>query len=249
MLRLLTVPARVFTVAVGLLCVVTLLGCAGNGPSPADRTVALSTATPASQAAVRATPTPRRHRVHPQRPVATAAPVSSALQACDPNITVRTASTTCPFAENVFYAFYTEGVSFQAQNAVHAYSAAAAQDYAVACATDDAENVTCVAGDGGEVHFNLAAIRAYDDRQAARYAASHDLGPDHGMDPNNVEGSSGGGTQAQPSDTAPTDSGPTPANEIPNYDDGNGYPVQCVDGMWSQSGGIEGACSGHGGEG
>jgi hypothetical protein len=245
MLRLLMVPARVFTAAAGLLCVLTLLGCAGNGPSPADRTAAISTATPASQAAVRATPIPR---IHHHRRVATNAPVPSAVQACDPNITVRAASTTCPFAENVFYAFYTAGGSFKAQNAVHAYSAATAQDYAVACATDDAENVTCVAGDGGEVHFNLAAIRAYDDRQAAGYAASHDLGPDPGMDPNNVEGSSGGGTQAQPSDTAPTDSGPTPANEIPNYDEGNGYPVQCADGMWSQSGGVQGACSGHGGE-
>jgi hypothetical protein len=35
---------------------------------------------------------------------------------------------------------------------------------------------------------------------------------------------------------------------IANFDNGNGYIVQCVDGMWSQSGGIQGACSGHGGE-
>jgi hypothetical protein len=36
---------------------------------------------------------------------------------------------------------------------------------------------------------------------------------------------------------------------IPNFDNGNGYPVQCADGEWSDSGGIQGACSGHGGEG
>jgi hypothetical protein len=35
---------------------------------------------------------------------------------------------------------------------------------------------------------------------------------------------------------------------IPNFDNGRGYPVQCTDGMWSGSGGIQGACSGHGGE-
>ena len=34
------------------------------------------------------------------------------------------------------------------------------------------------AGDGGNVHFGLAAVRVYDDDQAAAYAASHDLGPD-----------------------------------------------------------------------
>jgi hypothetical protein len=35
---------------------------------------------------------------------------------------------------------------------------------------------------------------------------------------------------------------------IPNFDNGNGYIVQCRDGMWSHSGGIQGACSHHGGE-
>ena len=35
---------------------------------------------------------------------------------------------------------------------------------------------------------------------------------------------------------------------IPSYEDGNGYPVECADGEWSKSGGIQGACSDHGGE-
>jgi hypothetical protein len=35
---------------------------------------------------------------------------------------------------------------------------------------------------------------------------------------------------------------------IDNFDNGNGYIVQCADGMWSHSGGIQGACSWHGGE-
>jgi hypothetical protein len=34
---------------------------------------------------------------------------------------------------------------------------------------------------------------------------------------------------------------------IDNFDEGDGYPVQCADGQWSQSGGIQGACSHHGG--
>jgi hypothetical protein len=36
---------------------------------------------------------------------------------------------------------------------------------------------------------------------------------------------------------------------IPNFDNGNGYRVQCADGTWSQSGGIQGVCSWHGGVG
>jgi hypothetical protein len=35
---------------------------------------------------------------------------------------------------------------------------------------------------------------------------------------------------------------------IANFDNGNGYIVQCNDGMWSHSGGLSGACSYHGGE-
>jgi hypothetical protein len=36
---------------------------------------------------------------------------------------------------------------------------------------------------------------------------------------------------------------------IPNFENGTGYPVQCTDGSWSQSGGRPGACSWHGGVG
>lgn len=36
---------------------------------------------------------------------------------------------------------------------------------------------------------------------------------------------------------------------IPSFYDGNGYVVQCADGMWSHSGGEPGACSYHGGVG
>jgi hypothetical protein len=35
---------------------------------------------------------------------------------------------------------------------------------------------------------------------------------------------------------------------IANFQNGNGYIVQCVDGEWSHSGGLQGACSYHGGE-
>jgi hypothetical protein len=35
---------------------------------------------------------------------------------------------------------------------------------------------------------------------------------------------------------------------IDNFDEGRGSIVQCADGMWSHSGGLQGACSWHGGE-
>ena len=48
------------------------------------------------------------------------------------------------------------------------------------------------------------------------------------------------------------DDGPvygTDGGNIPNYENGTGYRVQCADGMYSHSGGRPGACSGHGGVG
>jgi hypothetical protein len=35
---------------------------------------------------------------------------------------------------------------------------------------------------------------------------------------------------------------------IPNFPNGHGEVVECADGKWSHSGGIQGACSDHGGE-
>jgi hypothetical protein len=42
---------------------------------------------------------------------------------------------------------------------------------------------------------------------------------------------------------------PPGGTTIPNYPNGHGYTVQCADGTYSQSGGIQGACSHHGGVG
>jgi hypothetical protein len=170
------------------------------------------------------------------------------MVACDANIAARAATTSCGFAENVFYAFYEDARSSESQNAIRAYSAASNVTYAVACATT-ADRVRCVAGDGGEVRFDLAAIRAYDDDQAAAYASAHDLGPNTGADSGD-EPSGSSGAASDPSYGTASPGGDPPAEDrIPNYDNGTGYPVQCADGMWSQSGGRSGACSHHGGEG
>jgi hypothetical protein len=36
---------------------------------------------------------------------------------------------------------------------------------------------------------------------------------------------------------------------VGNFDEGRGYRIQCADGVWSFSGGIQGSCSSHGGNG
>jgi hypothetical protein len=232
-------------------CVGSVVAC-GGAQTTANHGAATSV-TPTPAASASATPRKERHRARSKqaatKSVTAGVPAAPTLAACDANIIVRAATTSCGFAENVFYAYYRDATRSDAQNAIRAYSPVSHVDYAVACATDDAGDVTCVAGDGGEVHFRLAAIRAYDAGQAVAYAASHDLGP-------NADAHSG----AAPSTTADLAPNPTPSpgstggdppieDRIPNYDNGTGYPVRCADGMWSQSGGRPGACSHHGGVG
>ncbi len=160
---------------------------------------------------------------------------------CDANITVRAATTTCSFAENVFYSFFMDAEMFEPTSAIRAYSPASRRQYRLRCNTTASERVRCVASDGGEVRFDLAALLDYDDAQATRYARTHDLGPGTGQEASQKTDS--GSSQEDSSPNLDLSSG----NEIPNYDQGRGYRVRCADGMYSKSGGIQGTCSQHGG--
>jgi hypothetical protein len=164
---------------------------------------------------------------------------------CDANIRVKTATTTCPFAQNVFLAYWTS------QNydgyPTSAYSPAARRQFAVDC-TSRQSRVLCTAGDGAEVSFPQSAVARYGLSQAKRYVSTHDVGDD--VFP--WEETGGGGPSAKPSTpsySAPDTSSTPPGENIPNYENGNGYRVQCADGTYSHSGGIQGACSHHGGVG
>jgi hypothetical protein len=166
--------------------------------------------------------------------------------ACDSNISARNATTTCPFAENTFYEYWSSGEALS----IRAYSPATRQSYRLKCR--GGTTVRCTAGDGAEVRFPASAVWAYTDDQARSYAANADLGP---ADPTPIDA----GSYASPDDedySSSDDEGYDPysspddggyGDQIPNYDSGRGYRVQCADGMYSQSGGIQGACSGHGG--
>jgi hypothetical protein len=127
-------------------------------------------------------------------------PRPSTMKACDANIRVRRSTTSCAFGENVFYGFWK--AQDQGDDAFSAYSPVTQSSYAMACTV--ATKVVCRAGDGGEVRFPMAAIRAYTAEQAARYAASHDTGPDDvpdsGADQGSPPSSSGsGGDDCDPS--------------------------------------------------
>lgn len=221
-------------------------------PARAAEETAATTTPGADEQAVLARKQRRRHhrtarRVAEPTPAATPAPPT--FVSCDDNIRVRAATTTCPFAENVFYEYYEKGAGSAVVTRIKAWSPATKRFYATRC--DAGSQVVCVAGDGGEVRFSSSALAAYDDDQAAAYVRAHDTGTRPAesteyADPDPSYEDPEPYYEAPDDYTAPsTDYG----EEIPNYDEGNGYRVQCADGMYSQSGGIQGACSGHGGVG
>jgi hypothetical protein len=168
---------------------------------------------------------------------------SSGFTQCDANIGVKAATTTCGFAQNTFFEYWTSGEAPDIQ----VYSPATKRAFTTHCAVSNG-TVRCTTNDGGAVRFSVAAVDRYDQDQADAYALSHDLG----------SGSPSG--DAPPTYAPPADETSTPSYDggadfcdthdcIPNYDNGNGYTVQCSDGTYSQSGGIQGACSHHGGVG
>ncbi len=93
--------------------------------------------------------------------------------ACDPNITVRADTTTCEFAQNVFYEYWASGES----EVIEVFSPATQATYSTDC-SPSAGRVTCRTADRGVVRFTQAAIDAYTQDEADRYAERADLGPD-----------------------------------------------------------------------
>jgi hypothetical protein len=214
--------------SLGLAAVLVGIAVSGCG----DTTEVVKTVTVERPAAPDHAPQPTRPQPRrSQGRASTAAPTTPAFIHCDPNIEVKESTTTCGFAENVFWHYWTSGES----GSLQVWSPATQSTFATSCESDG-EQVVCTTSQDGVVKFPVAAVDLYSQRQADAYAGSHDLGPD----PYETLPLAA----SPPSSPDPT---PSPGANIPNYANGRGYRVQCNDGMYSKSGGIQGACSGHGG--
>lgn len=130
----------------------TLAGCGGNQGQVVTRTVtAPSWAGSTKPAAKPATP-------------------QSDFTACDANISAKKPNTSCGFASNVFYEYWSAGSG----TGLRVYSPVSKRFYDTTCSGTPI--VVCTAGDGAEVRFPQSAIDAYNSSAAAGYAASHDTG-------------------------------------------------------------------------
>jgi hypothetical protein len=97
---------------------------------------------------------------------ARAAPANpSGYVRCDANIEVRAATTTCGFAQNTFWHYWTSGAS----DAIQVYSPATRSTFDVSCTVREGQ-IGCSTTDGGEVRFSQAALDLYSQTQADAYA-------------------------------------------------------------------------------
>jgi len=161
---------------------------------------------------------------------------------CDSNVTALRPHTSCGFAQNAFYGYW----SAEGMSPIDVWSPSTKRTYSTRC-TLGSTRVTCRTSDGGRVRFPTSALQAYSSSQAAAYAASHDVGPELEVPTEDVADATT--PDYDYDEPAYDESDSSAGDEIPNYDNGTGYRVQCADGMYSQSGGRRGACSGHGGVG
>ena len=151
---------RVLSAALALLCVGATGGCAD------DETV--RTVTVERPVAPEDPPPPRKQRSKHREPV------GRDFVNCDPNIEAKVGTTTCPFAQNVFWTYWTTGES-SADMGV--WSPAAQASFDTSCQGDGYE-VVCTTSDDAVVKFPQAAVDRYSQAQADSYASGHELGPD-----------------------------------------------------------------------
>lgn len=137
---------------------------------------------------------------------------SIVLTACDQNIRIMAATTTCPFAQNAFYEYWHRD-TYRDTRGLRAYSPAAGQWMRLSCT--GADTITCRTHDRGLVRFPAAAVAAYTVTQATRYAA----GPGKIVSAVPGERASGSGSSGSSSDPSPDDAASDPSFSDPSLED------------------------------
>ena len=102
---------------------------------------------------------------------ATPAPAPASYTACDGNVMARAGTTTCPFAENAFWEYWTSGQP----GSISVWSPTTSTYYTLSC--DTTNDVVCTSDGDAGVKFSQASVDGYTQEQADNYAATHEVGP------------------------------------------------------------------------
>lgn len=192
-------------------------------------------------------------------------PNESPQRNCTPSV-VANRDTSCAFAENAFYQAFKSADSGRQSFSLEVYSPVTHKNYELGCEHSGRLLIGCVSSptsDGIYLSFPQAAIVAYTELDAEKYAASHDVGHPpapfaerqqdgpaaSGPPVSGDESSESGGTDEVGSASHAGDQQFCEEHTcIGDFTAEPGTVVACSDGTYSHSGGISGACSDHGGE-
>jgi hypothetical protein len=181
-----------------LLGALTLGGC-GSGTSATTQTETVTVEASAATPALTSATPPKIGRVPSQ------------FAHCDANVSAKKSTTTCAFAENVFYAY---AVSDKSDGEIRAYSPARRKPFTLRC-TDTGGHIRCATFVGGVVKFPASAVAAYSQAQADAYAAAHDVGP---------QSLYGAATRSETPPASPTPSPNVPPADVEPSSDGGCDP-------------------------
>jgi hypothetical protein len=186
----------------GVTVAAPVVGCGGDGE-------AAKTVTVERQVTVEKSPAPQKQR-RKSRPQPRPTPAVPEFVNCDSNIQAKVGTTTCPFAQNVFWTYWTSGES---SDTLEVWSPAAQASFTTTCELDGA-HVVCDTSDNAIVKFPLAAVGSYSQGQASAYASSHDLGPDPYEGLPSPESAPGSGGEASGQDCQGYDPCITPGPDV-----------------------------------
>lgn len=97
----------------------------------------------------------------------------SGFVSCDANVRVKKRTTSCAFAENVFWSYWT----FENTDSLDVWSPTVQETFRVHCA-ERGRFVRCTTDSDGDIRIRQSALDEYSEVAADNYGSSHDLGPD-----------------------------------------------------------------------
>jgi hypothetical protein len=175
----------------------------------------------------------------------------------DTNIVANSAAS-CGLAENAFYEYYRSGQAEDESIMVHSH--ASNKDYELFCHRE-AGLIGCTGSPlstGIYTSFPIKAVRAYTPAQAAAYGKTRDVGHpgvpaarraqrNEEPSPESYEPEPKSQPEEEPNSHAEDKRFCSTHECIGKYHEEPGTVVECEDGSFSHAGGIQGACSHHGG--
>jgi hypothetical protein len=161
------VAVRLRGVAVAIVALLGAISLSACGAAQQTKTVTVSA--PAREPAAPPKTSPKPDADSDAAPTTPRRP-KTVLTACDANVRAKAATTTCAFAENVFYEYWRQ-LEYGEGTDIKAFSSALRAFLPVSC--DHGDAVVCRTSAGAMVRFPLSAVNAYTLENAAHYAENH----------------------------------------------------------------------------